>query len=355
MENLFIQDFRNKQIKRNLPFQVTLELTPLCNFKCKMCYIRNDNLETQSRILPVSYWMNILDDCKKIGVLYVTFTGGEVFFHPHFKEIYEYAYKCGFIITIITNGYLLSEINISWLKKMKPYYIKLTLYGASDETYKTVCKISDGFTKVSKNIELLKEAGIPFWTCMTAIRDNEKDIALLEQWSKEKKIRFEHSNLIRMPVRGAKSDIFPVRIIPEYSDTNDDTIQHTCNLYDFVIDKPFSCYKAYRSSCIITWQGDIIACNFINSIRESTHNSAFIESYQKLWKRLDKLQSPKKCHGCKYLQFCNPCPGTLEGESGDPEKISPYVCAIARENYRTVNLVRKPGEQPEQIIKKDCD
>ena len=45
----------------------------------------------------------------------------------------------GFIISINSNATLIDEKQVEWLSKYKPRCVNVTLYGASNETYKQLC------------------------------------------------------------------------------------------------------------------------------------------------------------------------------------------------------------------------
>ena len=79
-------------------------------------------------------------------------------------------------------------------------------------------------------------------------------------------------------------------------------------------------------------------CNFVNTVTMNIKNQGLVDCFKELWTKLDRIRRPEKCVHCRYLRFCNPCPGALEGESGDPEQISDYVCDLAKWKYSHMNL-----------------
>ena len=144
------------------PLSASFELTPLCNMACRMCYVRMDK-KTQESIAPLrscDEWMDIAKQAREHGLLYILLTGGEPFTHPEFREILSGLHKEGFIVSVNSNGTLIDEQTIVWLKETPPVRVNITLYGASNETYFRLCGKPDGFTRVSKAISLLREAGI---------------------------------------------------------------------------------------------------------------------------------------------------------------------------------------------------
>lgn len=328
-----------KQKARYAPSSITFELTPFCNFNCNMCYIHIDK-QVQARYdecLNTMQWVSLIEGAAKAGVLSIGFTGGEVFTRPDFREIYETAYNLGFMINILSNGYLVSDDVVKWLSIKKPDRIRFTIYGASNDTYKRICGIEDGYSIVTSNIAKLKRANINIAACMTVTKDNQADLRAVLDFCRNNDLQFSWSDNLRMPVRGAKREITSLRVNKQIPDDISE-IEHEKDLFPFQTNHPFSSCRCYKDTCIITWNGRMIGCNFINSISEDALSGDLTASFRKLWDRLSTLQMPEKCKKCRYLKFCNPCPGTLEPESGDPEKVSDYVCKLARYRYYTENL-----------------
>lgn len=337
----YIDYLCKKQKERIMPFGITFELTPLCNFRCPMCYIRldKDQVGKAGTLLSADEWIEIAKQGQKAGAYKITLTGGEVFTRSDFQQIYETVYDMGFHISIISNGYLINEKAVAWLSRRKPDFIKITLYGASNETYQKVCGVSNGFTTVTSNIQRLMDNGISVVTCMTVIEDNNDDIDQVKKWAKERKIKLVVSKVIRKYVSNPRINPEAVRVpvtVDDKFETRD--IRHTTDLYGTDNGGPFENCIGYHSSMIIGWDGLALGCNFIKSVKVDIRNRNLVECFKELWARLDGLKRPKECTKCKYLHFCNPCPGKLEGESGDPEKISKYVCDHAKWCYYNINI-----------------
>lgn len=343
----FLDLIEEKQRERYAPSHTTFELTPYCNFRCPMCYVRTDDLGAGANMLGTEDWIELARQAQEAGCMRLVLTGGEIFTRKDIRKIYESAYDMGFLITLMTNGYLIDDEIINWLRRKKPFFVKITIYGASNETYRKVCGIANGYTKVTENILKLREAGIQVLTCMTVIRENENDLEAVGEWTKSHGLGFSYSKQIKQPVRGIGREVSNVRIQPDASENEVAELEYIDVIFPKRDHRPFSSCKAYKTSCIINWKGEMLGCNFITSTMVNALENSITNNFRKLWDMLDAIKTPKKCLSCKYLQFCNPCPGTLEGECGDPERISPYVCASARERYENCLLKGRTQTAPQ--------
>ena len=317
-----------------VPFSGTFELTPFCNFKCVMCYVRLDKEQAvhQGQMLRAEDWISIARQAKELGMLNLCLTGGEPFTHPQFWEIYSELNKMGFLITILSNGYLIDEDVIAKFKQYgAPYCMKLTLYGASDETYLRTCHCKDGFTRVSKATELLREAGIPFKMTSTIVKENADDLQEIYRFARERKIPMQHTISVVKSARGAKNSAEESRLamyeFPE--ELSLETLEK--NKYPD-LQSPFAWCASYGCSMWMTWNGHVQLCSFMSKPYVPYSGDLAVD-WVSLNEKLRALRSPKECADCAWRSFCQRCPGILCGESGDPEKIDPSLCDAARRLY----------------------
>lgn len=310
-----------------------MELTPLCNFNCSMCYVHM-SVDQQKRIHPLltaQQWIAYATELKGLGVLFLTITGGEPLTHPEFSLIYRTLYDMGFMINILSNGYLMDDETIQMFCERKPASIKITLYGFSDETYYRVCGVKHASNRVKENILRLKQCGLPVFVTTTMIQDNEQDIPQIKEWAENNQLYYRVSSRIRVTTRGNENSAGIVRIFPRTSSRYEE-IENAVPEADSspFIKNPFYHCRLYRCGVTITWDGRLIGCNSMAYINEDAVSGKLLENFQALWNRLDNFKFPTKCTTCKMIEFCNPCPGKIAGESGDAELESGYLCAIAQ-------------------------
>lgn len=328
----------HKVAKENaIPLVGTFELTPRCNFNCKMCYIHLTNEQANSigRELTNEEWLNIARDARDAGMLYLTLTGGEIFSRPRFKELYIELSKMGFLITLLTNGSLIDESTMEWLSEYPPYQIRITLYGMSNETYYSVCGIENGYNKVMHAIELIREAKIPLKCVGTIIDLNLGDLQKMYQYCSENCIPFKHTIAMFKPVRGAKSDVELYRLNLEKMPQ--EVAQAFRNRPPFSHhENPMDDCGSYRKGFWITWNGKMQICASFSDKYVSILSRTFLECWNDLLKQLLCMSLPKKCIDCKYERYCNRCPGTLFAECGDSSKPTNDYCERAKRFYEKV-------------------
>lgn len=81
-------DLKQEIYKRYLNFRARMrgqvysggfELTPLCNFDCKMCYVHltKGQMVSESKLLTTRQWIDIMEQAVDAGIMHADLTGGE--------------------------------------------------------------------------------------------------------------------------------------------------------------------------------------------------------------------------------------------------------------------------------------
>lgn len=327
-----------------VPLNATFELTPFCNFSCVMCYVHltKEKADKQGNLLSADEWLAIARQARDMGALYVTLTGGEPFLHPEFRKIYSELNKMGFLISIMSNGSLIDEEMIDFFREYgMPFMIKLTVYGASDETYKKVCGSSDGFTKMSKAVDLIKNAGVPLKMSSTIVRENADDLQKIYAFANEKGIPMQHTVSVTKSSRGSVNTVEKSRFA--LSDFSDElTLEELENSKFPPLESPFAWCASYGSSLWMTWHGHLQMCSFMN-IPEVVYSGNLASDYACLYEKLKEIKNPAECSGCEWQEFCQRCPGILCAESGHPEKTDEGLCDMAKKLHKL--YIQRKGEQ----------
>ncbi len=149
----FYARLRKQVYSNRIPLNGSLELTGRCNFKCIHCYNAKEDFSPVE--LTTKEWKSVLDTISEAGTLFLLISGGEPLLRNDFAEIYEYAVKKGLIVTVFTNGSLVTDEIIDVFRKYPPRMVEITLYAASEEVYRGITGREGGLEICLHNVEKL--------------------------------------------------------------------------------------------------------------------------------------------------------------------------------------------------------
>ena len=140
------------------PLSGTFEITARCNLSCEMCYVRIDHKrmkELGGKERTTEEWIDMARQARDAGTISLLLTGGEPMLRPDFCEIYEEIAKMGFILTLYTNATMITPEIMKVLKKYPPHIIGITIYGASEDTYRRVCGNGEAYNRMLDGVQQL--------------------------------------------------------------------------------------------------------------------------------------------------------------------------------------------------------
>src|SRR6266481_1959080 len=142
---------------------VTIELTRRCPLTCLHCYnnLPMGDVGAKNHELTLEEHKKLLDELAEMGVVWLLYTGGEIFARKDFFDIYIYAKQKGFLITLFTNGILIDEEVADKLALWRPLGIEITLYGHTEETYEKLTGVPGSFARCRNGVKLLMERNLP--------------------------------------------------------------------------------------------------------------------------------------------------------------------------------------------------
>ena len=350
----YIHHLIDKCREKGVPYTASFELTPFCNFRCNMCYIRLDPeaAAQQGKMLTTQQWIKLAEDAKKMGIFSLEVTGGEPTTRPDFPVLYKAFSELGYFILLRSNGYLLDEKMIDLFKQFPPREISVTLYGASDETYEKVCGVKDGFTVVSKNLLSIKEAGIPIRITSTLTKENADDLKAMRAWAKEHRFPFVATSTLFTPIRGARRSIEHLKVV-----RNSGEDLHEAPTDREVPDRdkymnPFWMCRHFGIRFSITWDGRMALCNSFSGIWRNPFETSLEDAFRGLNDELKALRRPKECETCSVIDLCLECPAAIYSESGCMDHPNEKVCQDIRLHYQIL-MERKENEQKAKESEKD--
>ena len=80
MEMTYEKYLIGRAAEKHVPLNASLELLPLCNMNCDMCYVRlsREEMEEQGSLRRADEWLTLAEQMRKAGTLFVLLTGGDL-------------------------------------------------------------------------------------------------------------------------------------------------------------------------------------------------------------------------------------------------------------------------------------
>lgn len=330
-----------------IPLSGNLELLPLCNMNCDMCYVRlsREEMEQQGNIHTAEEWIELAKQMQKAGTLFLQLTGGEPFLFPEFCRLYLELQKLGFILTINTNGTLIDDVLAEFLGTNKPRRVNITLYGSSDRAYREVCHYPEGFTKTIRGIRLLKERGVDVKLNGTLVKRNKDDWKQLIEIARSLDVPIKIDTYMYPAERERKRPFDKqVRLSPEeaadawidiFQEQNgkDAAFEFACENIDMMAQtlpgkETPGCMRcrAGRSSFIVNWQGKMQPCIMMSEPSVPVFEMGFEKAWSQIVKDVDAITLNPKCSGCTLRNVCSVCAASTVLETGDYHGTPEYIC-----------------------------
>ena len=344
--------FRKASLMK-IPLAGTFELSPVCNFSCKMCYVRKTpaQLEKEGKQLySVEKWIKLASECKDAGMLYLLLTGGEPFLYPEFRTLYETLHSMGLVLSINSNASMIDDETVAWLKQYAPAIINITLYGASEETYEKVCGNGNAFNKVIEAILKLKREGISVAINASMIPENADDMEKIIKFGKEHNIPVRMGTYMFPPVRreGEETDsrFTPLQagemaVMKHFYECDSqkfqamgkeflNSINRVNNEEDWGYREDRMTCRAGKSTFWISWEGKMTACGVMDfPLVQYPFENDFKKCWISLTEEVRKATVLEECKGCPKKEICHPCAAIIQTETGDVNKKAAYLCEMA--------------------------
>ena len=371
--------------KEHYPWNGQLELTYRCNLDCVHCYCkgledtshksqvtrykiqgtrykiedrgqraecRKPNIK--NRELTTREWKGILDEIHKEGCLWLTFTGGEPLIRDDFLEIYSYAKRKGFIITIFTNGLFFTEKIINYLEKSPPESIEITLNGITQSVYESITQVKGSFEKIMSVIKELTGRKLPLILKSNCLKQNKNEIGRIKAFTDKllgkgnKRWKYKYDPMI---YAGLNGDTAPCdyRLSPrELLETKksdpeiwEEYKKGLCGGFPSLGRNKDFLYRcnSWFEQFFINPYGRLKFCVFSDKFSVNLRKQPFKESFYNWPHKIlnEKFKTNSKCKDCSLRPICYHCPARAYLETGDEEASVSYFCELAKATAEQLN------------------
>ncbi len=347
----------SKGRKLGMPIGGNFELTARCNFNCPMCYVHQNGPEVASRELTARQWIDLAQQARDQGMVFVLLTGGEPFVRGDFFEIYGAMKKMGLLISINSNGSMLSGQVLRRLLEDPPFRMNISLYGGCPETYQSMCG-QDAFARVVENIRALRQAGVDVRINLSITPHNRQDMAKIHEIARELDTHIKATSYMFPSIRlgsgfgqcdrlseteAAECSVAwdQLRFSPEQFRQRALALHQlkAVEVPDCPVesDAGVSC-RAGSSSFWMTWDGRMLPCGMMPGPVAYPLEVGFQPAWEHILTETRKIRTPEQCTACPKREVCGVCAAACLTETGHFDRVPEFMCRM------TDSLIEKTWE-----------
>lgn len=312
---------REIDIENDTYYQLTINPTMNCNFKCWYCYethIKASKMSQETILSVTKFIDNLLIEKENLQDFHLSWFGGEPLLYfdktvlPLMEDIYpkmmekNIRFSSGFT----TNGLLINQKMLDSCKKYGVNYFQITLDGHRERhnQVRYISKEKGSYDEIVSNIILSLKNNFPVGVRLNIseetieslpniiedfiqLSDSEKkylNFSFHEVWQEEKDIHDDVQSIV---------DLFREKGFNSlYKGMNLDTVRN-------------SCYADKKNHATLNYNGEVFKCtarDFESTSKEGQLNAqGVIEWNEKFEERLNSKFKNPPCLNCSILPICN--------------------------------------------------
>ncbi|MBU4447350.1 MAG: radical SAM protein [Proteobacteria bacterium] len=339
---------------KRVPLSFDIEITARCNNDCRHCYINLpvDDQEAKAKELSFEDILKIAREAVSMGAMWCLLTGGEPLLREDFFEIFLALKRIGLLVSVFTNGCLVTPEHVKFFKKYPPRNLEITVYGVTGETYEGVTRRPGSFAAFRRGLELLLKAGVKVRFKAMALKINVHELPAIAEFCRvhtkdyfrfdpQLHLRFDGNPLRNEEIRGQRLSPEEIVAIERADPERFLALNQNCGrLIGADRAHPacghlFHCGAGQRSFAV-SYDGQFRLCpslwhpDCISDLRRGSLNAAWDHLVPKVRETISQdLDFLKKCRACHLLNLCLWCPAHAYLESGRMDAPVEYFCRVA--------------------------
>ena len=369
-------------VRKGMPVSGTFELTPRCNLSCKMCYIHMTGEEQASRgrELTTEEWLAVGRQAVDAGMVYLLLTGGEPMLRKDFTAIYSEMIRMGVVVSLNTNGTLITPEILECFKKHPPETVNVTLYGASPDTYAGLCGVRGGYEKAFEGVRSLVSAGVRVIINTTFTACNAKDMEALVAFAQEVGVPIRTAAYTFPSVRNGHEDcgiclsseeqgVLNARFeyltsTPQQRATKAAYLRKAMEAEEARVREPLPARgdplgcMAGRGQFWMAWNGEMYPCGMLSdyAVKPSEGGMDFADMWRQTHTRTEAIYLPAACAECALRKVCPSCAAVTQSNHGDTAKLVEGMCTYTKTYINTfLELMDTVGEGGEVTVAEGGD
>jgi len=145
--------------------RMDIALSEYCNLQCQMC-----RRPSEALFMDAERCKRAMTEAVKVGVEYLSFSGGEPFVHPRILELLEHAFSLGAKVQMVSNGTLIRDKHLELLSQLDCLTISVD---GTEAVHDRIRRRPGTYRRSIETLRLLTERSDIQWGTNTVMqRDN---------------------------------------------------------------------------------------------------------------------------------------------------------------------------------------
>jgi radical SAM protein with 4Fe4S-binding SPASM domain len=341
-------------LEQRTPIAGSLELTFRCNLRCVHCYAEFGHGGIAGREeLTADEIDSILAEAADEGCLWLLLTGGEPLVRSDFQDVYTRAKRRGYLLTLFTNGTLLTPEVADLLAEWRPFSIEVTLYGSTQETYERITGVPGSYERCLRGIELLLDRELPLQLKTIVLTSNRHELGDMRRYAKGLGLSLRYDLVVNTGLDGAKEPLayrLPVDEIVALERADQVRADAWRDSFATRIgqrrgdDELYAC-GAGREGFHVDPYGFLSMCLMSRESCYDLRRGSFREGWRSFLPEVRdrRCSADYECRDCDLRSLCGHCPGWGLLQHGDPEAKVEFECRLAHARAEAFMPELTPG------------
>jgi radical SAM protein with 4Fe4S-binding SPASM domain len=355
----YLEEFMSKSEELRIPLSGSFELTHRCNLNCIHCYLgpQAERQALQNSEMSSARIHSLLDEITEAGCLYLLITGGEPLLRDDFPEIYRHAKMNGLLVTVFTNGTLVTDSVIELFRELPPFETEISIYGATAETYERITRVPGSYERCFRGIQRLLDNNIKLNLKTILMTINRHEFTAMGNIARDLGVRFRFDAAISPCIDGNNSTL-NLRVPPEEAIekefSNSDKVKTWMKFFEkfkgcTLGNDLYGC-GAGLTGFHVNPYGYLQPCMMTFDIRYNISKSGFLKGWNYVvpQTRDKKVGDDFTCRRCEKINLCGYCPDFFRMENGAEDIRSEYICKMGNLRFQYINNHLSKGDNGEQ-------
>ena len=321
---------------------VMFELTYGCNLRCVHCY--NPTHRALPQELTTAEVCSIVSQIADLGVMTISFSGGEPSVRPDIAEILRHSHRQGLMIHLLTNATRMTPSFADLLKEAGVSQLLVSIYGATADTYERMTGTPGSFAHFLRGLACLTGRTIPVTVRMPVTTINVEEVDACQRLVESHGFKFQYCLEIQPRVDGDTSPLH-YRLDPrqkvaldsqKFGERMSAWVQEPCST-----EEPFISCSCGKSRFAVTPYGEMNLCVSFPIPKYNLRTGTVRKGWEILKRTVDEAQpnDHDECPTCDVRRFCRQGRADAWLETGDMSRCLPHFKEWAQLEDHTYALL----------------